>query len=294
MTAANSAPRSTVLGLDGSPGSAHALEWALGHPDLTGTIRPVAAWRVPWWAVTPPMAGVAVPPPMDDLSSDVRTAAEAMLAGAPREAHTDVLVIRGSAGPALVEAVESADLLVVGTRGRGAAADNLLGSVSSHCVAHSTKPVVVVPAEADTKAPIRTVVVGVDGSDQSANALVWALTTTPADAEIVALKAWSFAPYAGFEVTAIDPALIEDQAKHVLADTVSKALATAGVNRTVTQELVAGDPRTVLKQRGGAADLLVLGDRGHRGVVHLLVGSVTTAVAHHPPVPLAVIPFDAA
>ena len=53
----------------------------------------------------------------------------------------------GHAGPALVEAIDAnrSDLVVVGTRGRGAVASLLTGSVTDYLVRHSPVPVVVVP-----------------------------------------------------------------------------------------------------------------------------------------------------
>jgi nucleotide-binding universal stress UspA family protein len=47
----------------------------------------------------------------------------------------------------LVERSKSADLMVVGSRGRGGFAGTLLGSVSLHCVTHAGCPVVVVRAK---------------------------------------------------------------------------------------------------------------------------------------------------
>jgi nucleotide-binding universal stress UspA family protein len=74
-----------------------------------------------------------------------------MVARAVEEAqvrHPDVefvpVVVEGHAAPVLVEASTGADLLALGTRGHGAAAGILLGSVSEHCVTHAHCPVLVI------------------------------------------------------------------------------------------------------------------------------------------------------
>ncbi len=287
MTTQSTSPRHTVIGLDGSPGAATALAWADAHPELIGRLRPVAAWRTPWWAVTPPSPGSVAPPPLDDVIDEVRRTAESMMANTVGD-HDPVFVVQGGAGHNLVDLADDADLLVVGTRGRNAVADHLLGSVSSHVVAHAPCPVVVVPRDAEAAQAITRVVVGVDGSTQSLDALRWALANAPEGAEVEAIQAWSYAPYAGFEVTALDPALIEGQARASLNELVDKA--TGEIDRRVIRTVVSGDPRSVLAEAGETADLLVVGARGHRGVAHLLLGSVTTALAHRPPTPLVVVP----
>jgi nucleotide-binding universal stress UspA family protein len=54
-------------------------------------------------------------------------------------------VVKGASAPALLEAAESANLLVVETRGHGGFAGLLLGSTSQHCAQHPPCPVVIVP-----------------------------------------------------------------------------------------------------------------------------------------------------
>jgi len=73
-----------------------------------------------------------------------RVFASAFPQGAPADVETRL--VEDDPGPALVEAASDADLLVVGSHGRGRVASALMGSVSSHVVHHARCPVVVVKA----------------------------------------------------------------------------------------------------------------------------------------------------
>lgn len=135
-----------VVGVDGSPSSIRALEWALDQAELTGaTVQTVYAWEPPsnWGAKVPVYPG-----------SDMAEEAEAKLAEAVAEATTgrrpmEILqnVTKGHPAKVLLNAAEDAHLLVLGNRGHGGFAGALLGSVTQHCVQHATCPVVVVRVE---------------------------------------------------------------------------------------------------------------------------------------------------
>lgn len=77
-----------------------------------------------------------------------REAAAQQLVVRGRQAGVGVsfLVWEGEPGPAIVEAAESeaADLIVVGSHGRGRVGRFLIGSVSDHVIRHASAPVLIV------------------------------------------------------------------------------------------------------------------------------------------------------
>jgi nucleotide-binding universal stress UspA family protein len=139
-----SAPESRpviVVGVDGSPLSKQALQWAAKQSQLSAAqLRAVIAWRWPTtygWA--PDYAGF-------DFAADARKTLEEAVTetlGAPPSVPVSISVIEGHPAPVLIDASRSADLLVVGSHGHGAFTGMLLGSVSQHCVQHATCPVLV-------------------------------------------------------------------------------------------------------------------------------------------------------
>jgi nucleotide-binding universal stress UspA family protein len=139
---AGSRPR-IVVGVDGSEASDDALQWAVAQAELVGgTLDVVMTWELPT------TYGWATPYPEDfDPAADTGRLLESTVA-ALRIDHPGVeihtRVIEGHPAPVLLEAAQGAQLLVVGSRGHGAFAGMLLGSVSEHCVSHSPCPVVVV------------------------------------------------------------------------------------------------------------------------------------------------------
>jgi nucleotide-binding universal stress UspA family protein len=134
--------RRIVVGLDGSPASLVAVEWAAHQAELTGAaLEVIMTWD---WPVS---YGWSLPIPADyDPEHDSETALDQALAPV-REAHPglaiEATVIEGHPAPALVEASKGAELLVVGSRGHGEFSGMLLGSVSEHCVSNAHCPVLV-------------------------------------------------------------------------------------------------------------------------------------------------------
>lgn len=278
-----------VVGVDGSAGAAAALAWAAAHTDRFGPLQPVASWQYPWWSLTPLAPGAAaLPPPSADFHADSLDVVNRMLEAVGPSDHREPLTAHGPAGQVLVAAAEGATLLVVGTRGHGAVAAGMLGSVSLYCVNHAQVPVAVIPDDALADDRFHRVVVGLDGSPHSLAAARWAVTNTPPDTRVELL-------YCGRE----GHGLKADRSLGTAASASPEGLVTAAID-VIGAELPearprlggwseTGDPRYLLSLAAAEADLLILGARGHEGVAHLLLGSVTTGLVHHPVVPTVVV-----
>lgn len=138
----NPAADRIVVGVDGSPSSARALEWAARQAELTGAaLEPLVSWE---W----PASFGWTPPVLDDWdpSQDAQKLLEEQLQSL-RSNHPNVVlharVVHSKPALALTDASRGASLLVVGSRGRGEFAGMLLGSVSEFCVTHAHCPVLV-------------------------------------------------------------------------------------------------------------------------------------------------------
>lgn len=135
-----------VVGVDGSPSSAKALAWAAQQAALTGaTLEMVTAWHYPVYFGTTPVWPADFDP-QTVAEAGVREAADAVLRDHPG-LQVRTTVREADPAVALLDAARGAGLLVVGSRGHGAFAGMLLGSVSQHCAAHAPCPVLVMHEE---------------------------------------------------------------------------------------------------------------------------------------------------
>ncbi len=135
-----------MVGVDGSPNSQKALDWALDEAALRKahlTVLAVASAAASFWTTTGQFS------PSPETQEKVNQAAIDLVDKAvSRHGHQEVTVRTLSGVPAdeLVKASADADLLVVGARGAGGFARLRLGSVSAQASHHAQCPVVIVPS----------------------------------------------------------------------------------------------------------------------------------------------------
>lgn len=141
-----STPQRIVVGVDGSHSSVLALRWAADEATLRqATLAVVHAWSDGNVGAGAPGSAFSVD--IEAPQQAARAALDDVLASAslPAELRIERHAVMGPGATVLLEAAAGADLLVVGTRGRGGVAGLLLGSVSHACIREATCPVVVVP-----------------------------------------------------------------------------------------------------------------------------------------------------
>src|SRR5215510_9891141 len=139
----------------------------------------------------------------------------------------------------------------------------------------------------------KTIVVGVDGSDQATAALDWAIRLAgPLSAEIVAVFAVSAPSYFGYGYETVPPSLDPKWRAQVHSDMEQiwcRALRESGLpHRMVIED---GRPARVIADVAYRedADLVVVGRRGRGGIVELLLGSVSHELTHQCDRPVMVV-----
>jgi len=273
------------VGLDGSDGAASALRWANAVAEGRGErVAPVAAWHLPF-----PITALAGRRPIDvdraGLKAEVEFHALEAIAALDDAEHVDSpQIIEGHPGDVLCELADADTPVVVGRRGAGGLRHRVLGSVSQHVATHADGPVVVVPEDWSAR-PLRKVVVGFDGSDHAGDALRWALSVAPSDAEVELLIAIDVIPWLSPELV-VDRHPDEYEAAHERLGAAADAVDPEG---RATRHFVAHGPRQALGDASGDADLVVVGPRGIGGFARAILGSVTTWLLHDAPCPVAVV-----
>lgn len=276
-----------LVAYDGSHDAHLALEWAAAESVRTGA--PVRVLSVnellpPTWGGVSGMIVVADTYVLDCselLQEAEKTLAEAGVGSSSTDQRS------GNVVGELLRAAEKASVLVVGSRGHGAAGEVLLGSVSHHLARHAHCPVVVVREPRDPEA--RRIVVGIDGSPTSMAALDYAVRRAESTGEtVVALHGWHVHAPSTDVWNAKARSVATDERELLLAESLAGVRAEHPDVR-VEHEVVAVAPDKCLVDASAGASLVVVGSRGLGYFRGLLLGSVSQAVLHRAECPVAVV-----
>lgn len=282
-----------VVGMDGSEGALLAAKWGAHEATLRGRGLTLAHAVLPTAASG--VFGMGVPPRLD-LIDETRAGAIAELTRLAGELDcTDVLVHVevGTPSGLLLHASDTAELIVLGSRGRGGFANLLLGSVGTQVASHAHCPVVVMRAEARIGAS--EVVVGIDGSPHSIAALAFAFNEASRHGwNLVAVHAWDVPAY-DLIVTPDGPIPFPLEnvadAEIRLAAEVLAGFKVDYPDVHVTENLVRSPAVQALLDASTDAALIVVGTRGRNVALGALLGSVSNGILHKARVPVAVVPL---
>ena len=133
----------------------------------------------------------------------------------------------------------------------------------------------------------QVVVVGVDGSDLSVDALRWAVRQAQLTrAEVLAVMAWEV-PLAFYPSPTFADVDLQGDAEQVLSRAVAEVVAEAG-DVPIRQRLMHQQARSALVDAARGAQLLVVGSHGVGTLPGLHLGSIASYCVHHSPCPVLV------
>jgi nucleotide-binding universal stress UspA family protein len=286
--------RTVVVGVDGSTSALRAVRWGAAEAARRQeALRLVTAFG---WVVhhLPARPGIE-----DSYRDTLLARAREHLAEAGRVAEREgagieieTQLIEGSPIQVLGSEAGRAQLLVLGDRGLTRVEGLLVGSVTIGLATHAACPVVVVRGDErdPSEAASLPVLVGVDGSSTSDAAIGFAIEAAAArGVSLVALHTWSdmmFDPSLAGVVADWD--VVERAERRVLSEQVGGWA--AKFPDTPVELLVRRDqPAHSLLAEAARAQLVVVGCRGHGQFVGMVLGSVSNALMHRAPCPVAVV-----
>jgi nucleotide-binding universal stress UspA family protein len=282
-----------IVGVDGSPESDAAVNWAAHDAAIRGL--PLTVVHVE----SPAAATWSQAPALEESPSEQQAEGRSLLAHAStiaRDAIADTaqvhvtgeLLSSSTPVPTLVDQSKDAELIVVGSRGRGALSRSILGSVSAGLIRHAHCPVALIrDGDRQTPHPAQgPVLVGIDGATSDLATAIAFEEASLRQAELIALHAWN-----DIDMNAIpgyDWSPTTAKEGHLLAE------ALAGWQErypdvSVQNRLVSDRAAHALVEASESAQLVVVGTHGSGALAGMLLGSVSNAVvqAVHRPVIVA-------
>jgi nucleotide-binding universal stress UspA family protein len=282
-----------LIGTDGSPSATKSLE-------LAATINWPARTHIVVLHVDQ-LLDSDLGLPVDrypSVHARIREQIDAQLAAAKRTLAApgrdiEIALVPGRPASAIVAEARrvTADLVILGSHGRGPFASAVLGSVAAEVVDHAPCPVLVA-----RRTTLGSVVLGHDGSDSARQAeqLIadWPFLRASA-VRVISVAGYlpAYATMEGPTDAALYQQFIDDlraEAEHGATDAVAR-LRALGV--TATMEVRdGGDAAELVRAAGeGRADLIVIGSRGRGGLERLLLGSVARNVLFHAPCSVLIV-----
>jgi nucleotide-binding universal stress UspA family protein len=299
--------RSVVAGLDGSPESRAAAEWAAREAKLRGL--PLKLVQV-WEPVPAPMAQAPLLGAETHEHWTERIPREAAEGIRLRHPGVDVTVeqVTGTPADALVSAAKDAELLVLGSRGLSGVGGFLVGSVGFSVVAHAELPVVLVRADEQAAGeeemepagipsgatPYRPVVLGLDADAPADSVIEFAFAEAARrGTSLRVVYGWNLPPYYAYGL-AMDAGL-NDELSREETTALTEALRPWRQKQPAIEVVLeprVGSAAAHLVDASREACLVVIGRRIRRGALGAHIGPVAHGVLHHATAPVAVVAHD--
>jgi nucleotide-binding universal stress UspA family protein len=280
----NSSPSPIVVAFDGSEDATRALHWAVDTAERTHQA----------------VRTVVVALDIEETAPQLREYEEGVAAGSAAlarditehasQVESTVEVRHGWTVPVLLDEARSAGLVVLGSRGHGRLEGRWLGSVSQHLAGHAPCPVAVVRPAHDPGA--EKIVVGIDGSQPSVKALLYACGRAALTGEeVVAVHAYQYPVFTVPGLAALPAeidATLAESAERLAAELVAGAKADFP-DVELRSAAVVGHPVEVLARMSANASLVVVGSRGRGAFSEMILGSVAQETLHRAECPVVVV-----
>ncbi|WP_432144504.1 universal stress protein [Streptomyces sp. bgisy084] len=296
-------PDIITVGLDGSPESLAAAQWAADEADRRqAVLRLLHAW------ILLSAEAADTPAGHDQNAAARQIVRQALDEVRERRPHLQIIedLVGAEAEDALVRAAGESLMLVLGSRALGTWESYVLGDVSLNVVGGAKGPVVLVRAPGQAKtprhpsghdtppAPRPRVVVGVSLNGPADRMLTFAFDAAASRGLPLQAVHGRPLPVQAYTPWGIDPDAAKELTKE--ADIELRDALRPWCERfpgVLVQETVLPEsPTRALVQTVFGAELLVVGRRLHRPLLAPRVGPVAHAAIHHVTCPVAVIPHD--
>lgn len=274
-----------AVGVDGSEPSMNAVRWAAKEAhDRHAVLRIVHGHSITTPRLPSGFLVEARAAAQHCLRDGVKAAQEAY----PELKVEPVLELKPGID-VLADESEKADMVVVGARGRGGFRELVVGSTAVALTARAHSPVIVVRGTETAGGPI---VVGVDGSPASEAALAFAYDmASRRNADLEAVHVWSdvISVWGGsVPIPDLDWDAVATDERIVLSERLA-GWRERYPDTTVRQYVHENRPAQRLLDQAEGAQLLVVGSLGRGALASALLGSVSHALLHHAPCPVAVV-----